>query len=300
MKKIALFSLGLVAMAMAFSQNEKPLEHTLLWKISGKDLKQPSYLFGTMHILCADDARLSDSLKSVIKNCDEIYFEINLDDVAGILRSLQYMRMKDGKKLSDVLNGDDYAKVKNYFQQHGSVLPFSMLERFKPLLVSSLIEEDDLDCKATNGMEMIIMKEAKSQQKKIDGLETAEFQAGLFDSIPYEKQAKDLVNYIDSMGSYKKATRELADVYRKQDLQKIDELTRTSDASMGSYLDLLLYGRNRRWVDTLQTLMASKSLLIAVGAGHLAGEQGLISLLRKKGYEVLPVKNVLNVESMKM
>jgi len=291
MKKIILFLLGSISVCLCFSQNQTPLEHTLLWKISGKNLKKPSYIFGTMHILCAEDAKLSNSLKKVIGNCDEVYFEINLDDMSGMMKSLQFMRMNDSKKLSDLLGKDDYQKVKDYFEKQGPVLPFSMLERFKPLLISSLIEEQDLDCKTTNGMELIIMKEAHIQQKKIGGLETAEFQAGLFDSIPYEKQARDLVNYIDSMDIYKKMTAELADVYRKQDLEKIDDLTRNGDATVGNYLDLLLYGRNRRWADSLDSMLPGKSLLIAVGAGHLPGDQGLISLLRKKGYFVSPVKN---------
>jgi uncharacterized protein YbaP (TraB family) len=291
MKKLILFVLGSISACLCFSQNQVPLEHTLLWKVTGKNLKKPSYIFGTMHILCTEDARLSDSLKAVIKNCDEVYFEINLDDMSGMMKSLQYMRMNDSKKLSDLLGKDDYQKVKNYFEKQSPVLPFSMLERFKPLLISSLIEEEDLDCKTTNGMELIIMKEAHNQQKKIDGLETAEFQAGLFDSIPYDKQARDLVNYIDSVDTYKKMTAELADVYRKQDLEKIDELTRNGDATVSNYLDLLLYGRNRRWADSLDTMLPGKSLLIAVGAGHLPGDQGLINLLRKKGYQVSPLKN---------
>jgi len=292
MKKILLFSAVLLAANLAFSQNRTTLSNTLLWKITGKGLKKPSYLFGTMHILCADDARLSDSLKTVIHDCDEIYFEIDLDDFAGMINSMKFMRMNDSKKLSDLLNKDDYAKVKSYFEkQGGGILPFSMLERFKPLLISSLIEENDLDCKTTNGMELVIMKESRTTHKKINGLETAELQAGLFDSIPYDKQARDLVNYIDSMSIYKKMTTELADVYRRQDLGKIEELTVNGDATISNYLDLLLYGRNRRWADSLNSIMPEKSLLIAVGAGHLPGEQGLINLLRKKGYDVLPIRN---------
>jgi uncharacterized protein YbaP (TraB family) len=292
MKKIVLLSVGLMATSLLFSQNRNQLPNTLLWKITGNGLKKPSYLFGTMHILCAEDAKLSDSLKAAIHDCEEVYFEIDLDDFAGMINSMKFMRMNDSKKLSDLLNKDDYAKVKSYFENHGgTVLPFSMLERFKPLLISSLIEENDLDCKTTNGMELVIMKEARADQKKINGLETAEFQAGLFDSIPYEKQARDLVNYIDSMPVYKKMTTDLADVYRRQDLGKIEELTVTGDATVSNYLDLLLYGRNRHWADTLNTLLHEKSLLIAVGAGHLPGEQGVINLLRKKGFEVLPIKN---------
>jgi uncharacterized protein YbaP (TraB family) len=86
-------------------------------------------------------------------------------------------------------------------------------------------------------------------------------------------------------------TSDLADVYRKQDLQKIDELTRSGDATVSNYLELLLYGRNRKWVHSLNTLLPEKSLLIAVGAGHLPGEHGVINLLKEKGYTLSPVKH---------
>jgi uncharacterized protein YbaP (TraB family) len=301
MKKFSLILLFPVLMVSPFGNPEigkaesnpsDSLSNTLLWKISGKNLQRPSYLFGTMHVLCEQDAHLSDSLKSVISRCDEVFFEINLDDMMGMVQSLKYMRMMDNRKLSDLLDSGDYHKVRNYFDRQGSILPFTMLERFKPLLISSLIEEDGLDCKVTNGMELVIQKEAHQRAKKINGLETAEFQASLFDSIPYEQQAKDLVNYIDSMDYYKKSTLQLVEVYRNQDLDKIDSLTRAGEAGMSNYMDLLLFGRNRKWVDSLQNILPSRSVLVAVGAGHLPGEQGLISLLRKKGYVVSPVRNL--------
>ena len=301
MKKFSLILLFPVLMVSPFGNPEigkaesnpsDSLSNTLLWKISGKNLQRPSYLFGTMHVLCEQDAHLSDSLKSVISRCDEVFFEINLDDMMGMVQSLKYMRMMDNRKLSDLLDSGDYHKVRNYFDRQGSILPFTMLERFKPLLISSLIEEDGLDCKVTNGMELVIQKEAHQRAKKINGLETAEFQASLFDSIPYEQQAKDLVNYIDSMDYYKKSTLQLVEVYRNQDLDKIDSLTRAGEAGMSNYIDLLLFGRNRKWVDSLQNILPSRSVLVAVGAGHLPGEQGLISLLRKKGYAVSPVRNL--------
>jgi len=286
-KKGLLLSAGLLTASLVFSQ-----ANTLLWKISGKGLSKPSYLFGTMHVLCADDAQLSDSLKGAIAYCDQVYFEIKLDDMSGLMSSMKYMRMNDSKKLSDLLSATDYQKVKGYFSSHGSLLPFGMLERFKPLLISSLIEEEGLACQATNGMELMIMKELQTYHNKpVMGLETVEFQAGLFDSIPYEKQAKDLVNYIDSADEYKKMTLELAQVYKSQDLEKIDQLSQKGDPGMDGYMDLLLYDRNRKWARALDSLLRGKSLLIAVGAAHLPGDQGVISLLRKAGYTLSPVKN---------
>src|SRR5687768_4263936 len=62
-----------------------PLENTLLWEISGNGLSHSSYLFGTMHILCAEDARLSDNLKKIIKEADLIYFEIDMDNMMEML-----------------------------------------------------------------------------------------------------------------------------------------------------------------------------------------------------------------------
>ena len=275
-----------IVFAQTSSQN---WPNTLLWKVTGKDLKKPTYIFGTMHILCADDAGLSNDLKTVITNCDEIYFEIDMSDMKGMMNSMKYMRMNDDKRLSDLLSPENYAKVKNYFAKHSSMLPFGMLERFKPMLISSLMEEDDLPCKSTNGMEMVIMKEAHEKNKKINGLETAEFQASLFDSIPYKDQAEDLIKYIDSSDDYKKMTDTLAEAYKAQDLNKIELLTSKESGSTSNFMDLLLYSRNRNWAHQLKTLMPEKSLLIAVGAGHLPGEQGILNLLKKNGYTVSPV-----------
>jgi len=269
--------------------------HTLLWRISGKGITRPSYLFGTMHILCAADAVLSDSLRAAIRSVDEIYFEINLSDMMGMLGALTSMQMKDGKTLEDLLKPDEYTRVKKYFASHQAMLPlpFSMLERFKPMLISGFVEEQGMDCGTggTDGMEMQIMKAAREQTdpKPINGLETAAFQAGLFDSIPYIKQAKELVDYIDSADYNKQQTRQLADLYNKQDLDGIEALSDKDDPGMSEYMDLLLYARNRKWARILDTLLPDKSLLIAVGAAHLPGRQGVIELLRKEGYTVDPV-----------
>jgi uncharacterized protein YbaP (TraB family) len=292
MKKNFFVLICLLSFCAAFSQNAIPrYPNTLLWRVSANNLLQPSYIFGTMHILCADAANLSDSMKKIIGDCNEIYFEIDISDIIGMVNAMKYMHMRDDKKLSDLLSKIDYAKVKRYFETHSPVLPFSMLEHFKPMLISSLMEQDDLPCKTTDGMELVIMKEAKDQNKKINGLETAGFQASLFDSIPYEDQARDLIKYIDSSDQYKKMTDTLAKAYAAQDLNKIEELTLREDPSTASFMDLLLYGRNRKWVSKIKQLLPGKSVLFAVGAGHLPGEQGLINLLIKNGYTVTPVMN---------
>jgi uncharacterized protein YbaP (TraB family) len=277
--------------APAPKANSNQLDNTLLWKISGNGLSRSCYLYGTMHVLCADDATVSDSLKLTIKYADQIYFELDMDNMNEMLGAMKYLRMNDGKKLSELITKDEYARVESYFKLHAVPLPLAMMNRFKPYFISSLIGEQMMSCEQKNGMEELIMRESKKYNKEIKGLETTEFQASIFDSIPYEKQAKDLVSYIDSIDSYKAVTMEMVEVYRQQNLERMDSLMHKSDPGMDEYMDILLYGRNRHWVDQMPEIMKGKCILFAVGAGHLPGEQGVINLLRKKGYKVTPMGN---------
>ena len=85
--------------------------------------------------------------------------------------------------------------------------------------------------------------------------------------------------------------KEMFEAYKKQDLKKLEDMMVETDPGMAGFTDVLLYHRNQNWVKKLKLLMPDKSLMIAVGAGHLPGEKGVINLLRKEGYTVTPVEN---------
>ena len=277
--------------SLAQKNNEN---NTLLWKISGNGIDNPSYLFGTIHMLCADDAVLSPRMLKAISNCDEVYFEVDMDNLFEMLGAMNKMKMKGDTTLRDLLSEADYKKVKEYFESRSSMLPFSMLETYKPILAASTLEQSSLPCDNTAMMEQVIMTEAKANNKKIKGLETMSYQAGVLDSIPYKLQAEQLVSYIDSAGNgdtENKQLKEMFDAYKNQDLQKLEEMMVETDAGMAGFTDIMLYHRNQNWVKKLKTLLTDKALLIAVGAGHLPGEKGVINLLRKEGYTVTPVEN---------
>jgi len=279
-------------------QSPLVLENTLLWEISGNHLTKPSYLFGTMHLLCAADAQLSDSLRYAISNAKQIYFEIDLDNMMETLGAMRYLNMNNNTKLSDLLTEEEYARVTAYFKKNKTMLPMSMMERLKPYFITSLISESKFPCAEKDGMEQVIMKEAKKDQKPINGLETVQFQASVFDSIPYKRQAKDLLKMIDSAGvAGDSSDIQLVEVYKKQDLNKMQELT-ADEGGMREFLDLLLYNRNANWVKKMPAIMRDAPALFAVGAGHLGGEKGVINLLRKAGFTVRPMKHVPGLEMM--
>src|SRR5688572_4348082 len=135
--------------------------NTLLWKISGNGLSKPSYLFGTMHMICADDIGVSDSLKAAIKRADRVYLELDMNDMSQIFGALNKLTMRDDTTLADVLSPEDYKKVKTYFETNVSLLPFSLLEKLKPMLVETLLMEQTAACENMIVMEKLVTDEAK-------------------------------------------------------------------------------------------------------------------------------------------
>src|SRR6185503_17930038 len=124
----------------------------------------------------------------------------------------------------DLLSKEDYKKVKDYFESKESLLPFSMLETFKPMLAASTLEESSFPCE-TAMMEQVIMEEARGSDKKIKGLETMAYQASVLDSIPYKLQAEQLVAYISNTTQSKTDEQELDNMikaYKEQDLNKLE------------------------------------------------------------------------------
>ena len=297
MKRVCAVLFGSLISIFCVAQKSNT-DNTLLWKISGNGLVRPSYIFGTIHMLCKDDAVLSDSLKRVIRNVKEVYFEVDLDNMFEMLGMLSKMKMRGDTTLQDLLSVADYEKVKNYFESKGSMLPFSMLETYKPMLAASTLQQGGLPCENTAMMEQEIMQEAKQYNKPIKGLESMGYQASVLDSIPYKLQAEQLVSYIDNAmkgGDDDKELSEMMEAYKSQDLKKLEEMLMKSDPSISNYTDILLYNRNHNWIEKLKELLPEKSLLIAVGAGHLPGKEGCINLLRLQGYKVTPVKNKVTV-----
>jgi hypothetical protein len=269
--------------------------NTLLWQISGNGLQKSSYLFGTIHMICSDDAQLSDSLKTAIGNIDEVYLEVDMDNLVEMLGVLKKMKMRDDTTLADLLTKPDYDRVKKYFENNETLLPFSVLETYKPLLAASMLMEGSTGCASPEAMEEVIMKEAKTNGKKIRGLETMAYQMSIFDTIPYKLQATELVKFVDDAGkgdtTDNKEYEKLLQAYRDQNLSQLEELTKTTDLGMANFTDILLYNRNKNWVEKLKTIMTDHPVMVAVGAGHLPGDKGVINLLRKAGYTVRPVPN---------
>jgi uncharacterized protein len=264
--------------------------NTLLWEVSGNKLKKPSYIFGTFHLMCKDDIKFSNALKQAVQYSDLVYMELDMDDPATMLGAIALMNMKDGKKLKDLYTAAEYTRVERFFKD-SLKMGLMLFERMKPSMTGALLYPKMMPCKTTSGVEEQLMQLAKQDKKEIKGLETMAFQASVFDSIPYDKQAQELLKTIDSLQQYKKYFDTMLTVYKSQRINDIEKLFADEKFGMTENPDVLLYNRNRNWVKQLKSIMQKQSIFAGVGAGHLVGKQGLIELLRKEGYTVRAVAN---------
>lgn len=288
-------SLAIAQKPTAATAQTSALENSLLWEISGKGLQAPSYLFGTIHMIDKKDFILTDVTKSALEKAKRVTFEINMEEMSDISVMMPLMMkafMADGKTLSDLLNDEDYMLVKNHFEKMG--LPMMMLERMKPMFLSAMNPESmSMGSGEDSGMmsyEIELMDLAKAQKKPIAGLETAEYQMSMFDSIPYEAQAKMLVESVKSgTADGDNELQKLVDLYKNQDLNGLSEML-SADGDLSKYEDLLLVRRNKNWIPVMGKMMTEQPTFFAVGAGHLAGKQGVIALLREVGYTLKPLK----------
>jgi len=264
--------------------------NTLLWEVSGNGLTKSSFIFGTFHLLCKDDINFSTALRKAIAGSDEVYLELDLDDPAILLEGIMLMRMKDGKKLKDLYTADEYKRVSNYFTD-SLKMSLGLLGSIKPEFLLAFLYPKLMPCTMASSVEEEIMAIAKADDKEIKGLETMAMQASIFDSIPYEVQAKELLNAIDSIETSKKNFTLLLNAYLKQNLDSLEKMMLLPEFGVELNQDLLLDKRNINWVGQLKEMMKKKAVFVAVGAGHLVGKKGLIALLRAAGYQVRGLEN---------
>lgn len=273
--------------------NFAPTEKALLWKIEKENYKT-SFLFGTIHIIPSDDFFYPDGTLQSIEESNQMVFEIDMNlmtDMSAQMSLMSKAVMKDGTTLKDLVTEKEYAMIKAHFDKMG--LPLALFERMKPAFLSVFASEDMSPTSMQDGSmksyEMEFVEIANSKNMGIGGLETIDYQLSVFDSIPYQDQAKMLVSSIESSSSGEDELKQIIELYKDQNLVKMGDAF--SDETLGD-MDILLNNRNRNWIPVMIEYMEGKPTFFAVGAGHLVGEKGVISLLRQKGFKVTPLSEV--------
>ncbi len=261
-------------------------EQSLLWKIKGNGI-QPSYLFGTIHILPEAAFELKPKVEEAFQNTDQLVLELDMDDPNLQAEMMTHMKMKGGKTLKQLFSKADYDAVDKELKKASGV-GLKKFNAFKPFFLTSILVSK-LMGEQVASFEFRFVQMAKAQEKEVLGLETIAFQAGVFDKIPYEEQASDVLDLVYNSEKHTDLFQKLIGFYQEEKIDSLYQIMK-DDRTGENELEVLLYERNRNWVSSIKGLAENQSSFFAVGAGHLGGESGMIALLKKAGYTVSPVK----------
>ncbi len=262
----------------------------LLYKISGNGLKQPSYIFGTVHITCQDDLFSMETLNGYLGQADQLIMEIDMNDPAINESVAKDMVIPDGKTFTEFLTPGEYAKVDEFIK---SMLGVSVetLKTIKPFTLEVLIVTNPkiLGCSPPVSYELGFLQAANTAKKPVKGLDTLEFQTALLNKIPIDKQAKGLYKIAADPQKYTDNFQKIMRLYKSQDVEKLETLLEALRAENKEFADSAVEERNRTWIPKLEKEMKEKASFIAVGSGHLGGASGVIKLLRARGYILQPL-----------
>jgi uncharacterized protein YbaP (TraB family) len=262
-----------------------PLENSLLWEISGKGLTTPSYLYGTIHMICESDFHLSDKVQTAFGKTGKLVLEIDMFDPA-VAAQMQKALMAD-TPLSVRLSPLKYAQIDSLLQQHTGI-SLHVFDNFKLVALTSLLGRLSYTCDSLKVYEAEFRDRAFAKKIPIASLETLQEQMGYFcnafpdDSILAQLTAIDLQEM-------RAETVKLVQHYQTEELEQVYKSVTGEKGMSKTALYWLLEARNANWVKIMPAMMKEKSTFFAVGAGHLAGEKGVIRLLRANGYTVKPV-----------
>ncbi|MCW5907985.1 MAG: TraB/GumN family protein [Chitinophagales bacterium] len=262
--------------------------HSLLWKISGNGLQQPSYLFGTMHTSDKRVLQKGEEVLSYFNKADAYAMELDPKESFN-LSLLSKLMMGKNYSLKKMIPEREYLLLDSVVKaQVGFSL--KLFDNVAPVFIMTILEAAgiDSDNESEHGdevLDLLFYRKAKEAKKKTIGIETVDEQLKALNVLSYEEQADMLVRSIREYEKSKQTMKDMVRFYTEKQLDSIAMLN-DEDPMPEKFYKALVTDRNKRMATRIGDLMLKQSLFIAVGALHLPGDKGVIELLRKKGYTV--------------
>ena len=246
------------------------------------------YLLGSVHLLTPEAGKLPAAVDSAFANAKIVGFETSIDSLqqraAELLAKARYA---NGATLRSSLSPEHVTAIDSIMHLYG--LSIAQLNAYKPwfvgLAMSQLVMQR-AGFQPQYGVDVQLNQRARDAGKTILGLESVDFQLNLFDSMTPADQELMLLKD-KGPAEDAKALELMKSAWLAGDPARLDSLVRTSDAFSPTLQAALVTNRNRSWIPQLEALLGGKDdALVVVGAAHLVGDQGVLALLRAKGYKI--------------
>ncbi|MCE2957291.1 MAG: TraB/GumN family protein [Bacteroidota bacterium] len=286
MKKVLLFILLLVLNQVISAQPAS----SVLWEIKGNGLSSPSYLFGTLKFIGANEFKIPTAVAEKIKTSKTFAIEDQVDHHAQHELNVA-LHFPKGKSLATELSAEDYKKVVDFFQKEFGISKAAFESKYahiKPLALSILMTRLTLREKVKYyDMELLLF--AKKNKLNAFSLENIEREAQAINAYPMFNQVSALLHSIDNFATQKAEFQKMMTSYPQETLEEIFDYTLHPVENNPIFVEEFYFKRNVEWLPKIEKMMKENASFICVGVSHLEGQQGLLELLKGKGYVLTPI-----------
>jgi uncharacterized protein YbaP (TraB family) len=280
---------ALLVLAGIFGHATPAAARDFLWKVTGKT--GTVYLVGSVHMLTQDFYPLSKTLEDSFKESDLLVEETDLAELLAPQAQLLMLSrgmLPSGQSLDQVIAPETFAAVSRRAAALG--FPIEPLKRFKPwslALMLTQMEWQKAGFDGELGLDRHFYDRARLDDKRVQGLETAEFQIAQLDGIPMNLQERMLAEAVDDVDSEMANISTLAKAWKTGDAATVERIVLEDMKKEPAIYERLLVARNRNWLPQLEALFDRPGrTFVVVGAAHLIGPDGLIAMLRARGYQL--------------
>lgn len=262
---------------------------SLFWQVKREGVEKPSWIFGTIHVIGADDYYLGSLLREALEASDRLVLEVDLDQIDMAAMAMSGL-LPENKTVRDYLSESDYDLVATVLSDSIGMSRSAFegaYSRMKPIFLQQLVIYKFLGGNPVS-YESNLHRIASENGVELLGLETFAEQLAFLDQIPLDEQFSDLVESLRDWRQTQSQFQELLEAYKNQDIKALNHLIE-DEMENPKMRELLLDKRNHDWMPKLREWIDAGNSFIAVGAGHLGGGQGILNKLREAGYILVPV-----------
>jgi len=284
--------LSLIVVYAAVAPRPLAATRSFLWKASkGQGVV---YLVGSVHMLTADFYPLAPALDAAFKDSDLLVEEADLSEMLSPTTQfslLQRGMLPSGQTLDKVVSPATLALVNAHVGVFGPGAAVAAVKQFKPWFLAMTLEAMEWQKAGFDpqlGLDKHFFDRAQSEGKAVQGLETTEFQISLFDSMSAEQQERFLAETLKDLDKETASVGQLASAWKSGDVAGVERFVLKDLQSDPVVYQRLLVGRNRAWLPKLEALFSRpRPAMVVVGAAHLVGPDGLVAMLKAKGYTLI-------------
>lgn len=261
-----------------------------MWVV--KDADSTIYLLGTIHMTKPSMKWRSAKIEAAFEASDEYWMEATTNGDMAVLEGLIVKHGYDRTRLlSSKLNGDDWARVQAAAKTVG--LPISTVERMRPWLAALALglkpATQDEGYDLAQGVDRSLEASARAARKTVKTFETLDQHMQIFSSLPEESEVALLVQSLDEIASQKSDVNRMVDAWMAGDVTVLGAKSVELKTSAPELYDAVFVRRNMDWCDQIAGIMkGAGTSFVAVGAGHMVGDQSVLAILAKRGFTVTP------------